>query len=196
MHQPLRGLGLVYGFLRTEGYLTARGSGIQRFAFPFRFPFLFMKTTTKPETVGSRELAAMVNLTERRLRQLSQEKRIPAPVRGQWPMPDTIQKLFHYYQSSSEEYAREKVLKLSAQRKRQEVALAREEGKSVLKSDVAQAITRIIGPARHQLESKLIGEYPTVVAGLEPAAVRVYSRRVVDQFLEAMQALGAEFDKL
>ena len=148
------------------------------------------------ETIGIRALATMTNLTPRRLHQLAQERRIPTPNDGQWPMADTIQALFRYYQHTSEEYSRERVLKLAAQRKRAELDLERARGKLADKSEFAQAIYRILGPARQHLEDKLVNQYPSVVSGLDPAAIRTYSRRLMDDLLQKIQQLGAEFDKL
>src|SRR5690348_12698977 len=126
------------------------------------------KTTVKCATIDGKALAAMVNLTERRLRQLAEQKRIPGPKRGQWQLEATIKALFLYYQAAGEEYSREKTLKLAAQRKRTELQLERERGKVVAKADVANAIRRIMSPARATLEARLVNEYPSVVAGLEP----------------------------
>lgn len=69
----------------------------------------------------------------------------------------------------------------------------KDQGKLVLKSEVAAAIRRAIGAVSSILESKLVHEYPTVVAGLDPAAARVYGRRLHDLIMVDCQALAKEF---
>src|SRR5689334_13876791 len=106
-----------------------------------------MTKTTIPATISGKQLAALANLTERRLRQLAEQKRLPAPTKNQWPLEESLKSLFRYYQETGEEYSRERVLKLAAQRKRVELELERARGKVVEKAAVAQTILRILSPA-------------------------------------------------
>lgn len=69
----------------------------------------------------------------------------------------------------------------------------RDQGKQVLKVDVASAIRRALGGVSSICEAKLIHEFPTVVAGLDPAAARVYGRRLHDLIMSECQALAKEF---
>jgi len=64
----------------------------------------------------------------------------------------------------------------------------------VKKTEVAQSIVRIMGPAVNLMEQKLVAEYPSEVAGLnDVASVRVYGRRVYDDMCVAMHKLAEEW---
>lgn len=69
----------------------------------------------------------------------------------------------------------------------------KDEGKLVLKSDVAAAIRRALGGVAGICEAKLVNEWPTAVAGLDPAQARVYGRRLHDKIMEECQQLSKEF---
>ncbi len=69
----------------------------------------------------------------------------------------------------------------------------KDQGKLIAKAEVAGAIRRVLGKVSSITESKLVAEYPTVVAGLDPAAARVYGRRLHDLLMAECQALAKEF---
>ncbi|HPW51582.1 MAG TPA: hypothetical protein PKV85_04410, partial [Spirochaetota bacterium] len=48
------------------------------------------------------ELAKLAGLTPRRLNQLAQENKIPAPVKGQFPTRETLTALFNYFRNRKE----------------------------------------------------------------------------------------------
>jgi hypothetical protein len=56
-----------------------------------------------PDTVGSKTVAALAGLTERRLRQLADEGWFPAPVRGRWKLAGVMGGLLRYYRALVEE---------------------------------------------------------------------------------------------
>src|SRR5690348_7499643 len=88
-------------------------------ANPFPFPKKIMKPKpeTEDQTIAAELLASYSNLTSRRLRQLAAENVIPPATKGKFPMPEAIQKLFGWYQRDHESIARERLLKLRAERK-------------------------------------------------------------------------------
>ena len=69
----------------------------------------------------------------------------------------------------------------------------KDQGKLVLKAEMASAIRRALGKVSSICESTLVHEFPTVVAGLDPAAARVYGRRLHDLLMSECQALAKEF---
>lgn len=68
-------------------------------------------------TISIEQLAGLANLTKRRLNQLADENKIPQPTNGSFPMLATITALFSFYQRDGEEISREKLKKLTAERK-------------------------------------------------------------------------------
>lgn len=66
---------------------------------------------------------------------------------------------------------------------------------TVERSKVAEKMQKIIGRAIRTLEQKLLNEYPSAVAGLEPEAARVYGRRVFDSIVESMRKFGSEWEE-
>jgi hypothetical protein len=79
---------------------------------------------------------------------------------------------------------------------RMKFRLEQERGIYAKKTEFAAAVGRIMGPARNLFEHRLIHEYPTLCAGQDATAIRIYSRRLMDEILSALEKLGAEFDKL
>lgn len=86
-------------------------------------------TTPTPAipTITAEQLAALTHLTPRRLNQLAQDNKIPPPINGQFTTRATISALFDYYQRDGEEIQKERLLKLTAERKMVEHRLAIEE---------------------------------------------------------------------
>lgn len=69
----------------------------------------------------------------------------------------------------------------------------RDEGKVVSKAAIAAAVIRILGRVAGFLESKLVNELPSAMAGLDVPQGRVYGRRLFDQIMVFMQSLAKEF---
>lgn len=118
----------------------------------------------KPQksTIPADELATFANLTARRLNQLANEGKIPTATRGQFPMPATIQALFRLYQADAASIARERLLKLAAQRKlveRKERIAAAIERQTYVETEyhtgflkmIVQALENVPGRAASQL---------------------------------------------
>lgn len=63
----------------------------------------------------------------------------------------------------------------------------------VKKTEVAAAICRILGQIASISESKLVNEWPSAVAGLDPSQARVYGRRLHDAMMGEYQKLSKEF---
>jgi phage terminase Nu1 subunit (DNA packaging protein) len=67
-----------------------------------------MKTPSAPQkapeesTIGGTQLAELVGVSERRIRQLSDENKCPQPVNGRWPTTATLKALFEHYRTSQE----------------------------------------------------------------------------------------------
>lgn len=71
--------------------------------------------------------------------------------------------------------------------------LNRERGMYVLKSEVAEAMKRILSAAPRMIEEKLVNEYPSAVAGLDVPQARIYGRRLADSLVSALQEFAREF---
>jgi len=69
-------------------------------------------------------------------------------------------------------------------------------GLLVRRSEVAAAMERIYAPIVALIEQKLCNEFPTAVAGLEPAQARVYGIRIFDQIVDAHRSFAHEFDRI
>lgn len=64
----------------------------------------------------------------------------------------------------------------------------------VKRSDVSNAISRIVSECKNVLTVKLEQEYPAAVAGLEVVQARVYSKRLLDDIVTRLGALGTFLD--
>jgi len=107
-----------------------------------------MKKKNTPDTptpapaaamIAADRLAELCNLTPRRLYQLAETGKIPPASNGQFPMLASITALFSYYQADGVEIQREKLAKLTAERKITELKLALEEGESIPADNAGQA---------------------------------------------------------
>ena len=75
-------------------------------------------TTPSPATITGPQLAALTTLSVRRLYQLAtDEKKIPAPENGRWPLLETVKSLFSYMQREGENLQRERLRKVTAEAK-------------------------------------------------------------------------------
>jgi hypothetical protein len=102
------------------------------------FTSQFMKTQKQIHSVITlNELANLSNLTPRRLRQLSEEGKLPKITGGALPMPDAVSQLFKHYQKDSEELTRERLLLVTANRETRQLELAAAKG-SLISRDVAR----------------------------------------------------------
>lgn len=81
--------------------------------------------------IAADHLAELCNLTPRRLYQLAETEKIPPASNGQFPMLATITALFNFYQRDGEEIQKERLAKLTAERKMTELDLAQAEGAAI-----------------------------------------------------------------
>lgn len=86
-------------------------------------------TKKKAGMIGVEELASLCNLSRRRIYSLAENNQIPKPVRGAFPMAETIRRLFASYQRESSTLSREKMLKTAAERGLREIELSVAQGK-------------------------------------------------------------------
>lgn len=113
--------------------------------------------------------------------------------------PSRVEGKTKFYQLEVVEQAlRERSVKLKDEKLMEEIRKLRigndrEEKKSVLRTAVAGAIRRCLGPAAAMLEQRLVNEYPTAVAGLDVPQARIYGKRLCDEVLSALQRLEAEW---
>lgn len=125
-----------------------------------------------PANITTKQLESLSNLGERRLRQLAQEGKLPSPVGGNWPMIETIRRLFHLYQESGPEMSREKLLKMAAQRKLAELEVARVTGLFVPRAEISPILRNLSLNQRACLQNILENEMPAKLAGLDPITIR------------------------
>ena len=99
--------------------------------------------------IHGEKLAALANLTPRRLYQLAKDGKIPPPINGNFPMLASITALFAFYQRDAEEIQKEKLLKLTAERKMQELDLQIRVGEIHILEDVEKKVwSDTLSPAR------------------------------------------------
>jgi biotin operon repressor len=67
------------------------------------------------------------------------------------------------------------------------------EGKLVARESVAASIRRILGPADQTLEQKLVNEWPSMVAGQDVPAIRIYGKRLADDIRTKLRELETEW---
>lgn len=114
--------------------------------------------------IAAETLCTLTGLTDRRHRQISKDGYFPPPLNGQYQFTATIQGMFRHYRelsqkrnSSTED---EKRKKLTAERKIEELKLARMMGNSLDAESVVQAWQGVIMIARQKLlglENKVSG---------------------------------------
>jgi predicted DNA-binding transcriptional regulator AlpA len=121
-----------------------------------------MKTKAKTaDSITLEKLTTLCNLKRSRIYQLSQEGRIPAPVRGVFTMPEVIQKLFAYYQSDFEAIARERLLHLRATRliaERQNAIAQGEADRTLMATEDVEAMLKIITDCLERIPGRLASE--------------------------------------
>jgi hypothetical protein len=79
--------------------------------------------------------------------------------------------------------------KLRAQCEKIEQLNAVQQSKFIKTEDVIRMIQELANAQRTILRQKLENEYPPIVAGMDPAQVRVYSKRLVDEIFRLFQEL-------
>jgi hypothetical protein len=111
--------------------------------------------------IAADRLAELCNLTPRRLYQLAETGKIPNAANGQFPMLATITALFNFYQRDGEEIQKERLAKLTAERKMTELDLAQAEGAAIPTatvidewSDLVVMMKQRLLSAGHNLESR------------------------------------------
>lgn len=94
--------------------------------------------------IAADRLAELCNLTPRRLYQLAETGKIPPAINGNFPMLASISALFSFYQRDGEEIQKERLAKLTAERKMTELKLALEQGNSIPTEDVIEAWSDVV----------------------------------------------------
>lgn len=141
--------------------------------------------------IAGEKLAALANLTKRRLYQLAEQNKIPPATNGQFPMLASITALFAFYQRDGEQIQQEKLLKLTAERKTVELRLAKEKG-LMMPVEVARCQNaRAWGFVFENLQ-RAENELPPALAGLD--SISIFER--LHSFTERMRRDAQEkFEK-
>ena len=87
--------------------------------------------------------------------------------------------------SLKEEKTREEIRKLRLRNDR-------DEGKVVLRSEIATKLRTALGRMRGVFEQKFFNELPTAVSGLEPAQVRIKTKQIYDEAMKECACLDSE----
>lgn len=69
----------------------------------------------------------------------------------------------------------------------------KDEGRLVLRTEVAAALRRSLGAVASICESKLVNEWPVAVAGLDVPQARVYGKRLHDSIMAECAKASKEF---
>jgi hypothetical protein len=137
-------------------------------------------TTTLPASLRVEYVAALAGLTEKRVRQLSAENKLP-PIRGAlMPAQETIEALFKYYRRDGETLQREKMLKVSAERKLREHDLAVKEDAYLERGDVGRAIGDLGARLRSVIVNQLVRKLPLAVEAAAPRELKQLARTAVE----------------
>jgi hypothetical protein len=106
------------------------------------------------ETLNIHELEVLTGLGERRIRQLTEAKKIPRPNSdGNWPATKTIQALFIYYrnQRQPDAVAAARLVKLEEEAKYTKLRRERAEGTLIPISEVSRVWSEIAVRLRDQI---------------------------------------------
>jgi hypothetical protein len=144
-------------------------------------------TPATPATISTAQLESLSNLGERRLRQLAQEGKLPQPTGGHWPMILTIKRLFAVYQESGPELAKEKLLKMAAQRKLAELEVARVTGLFVPRAEIGPILRNLSLNQRACLQNILENEMPAKLSGLDAITIRARMVETTDKICGMFQ---------
>jgi hypothetical protein len=149
-------------------------------------------TTAAVAMIAGEKLAALANLTPRRLYQLAKDNKIPPPINGSFPMLATITALFAFYQRDGEEIQKEKLKKLTAERQMTELKLATQQGRMAETAEVKREIVSGVGMMFDELDRRA-REQPAALAGLD--AISIFERMEADN--KAIKtALQAKFETI
>ena len=83
--------------------------------------------------------------------------------------------------------------KLSEEIRKLRLKNDRDEGKMVERFKVCESIARCLSPIRDILTAKLVNEWPSAVAGLEPASARIFGRRLREDVLKQFELFEKEW---
>jgi hypothetical protein len=142
------------------------------------------------KTYGIRALARALKCSTDTIRRAIDNNSIPPDAvvddRQEWKL-ESIEAMMAAKKAPSlrDEKTREEIRKLRIQNDRNE-------GKVVLRTEIATKLRTALGRMRGVLEQKVINELPTAVAGLEPPQVRVKARQILDEAMSECQPLEAE----
>ena len=134
-----------------------------------------------PITITTEELAGLTNLTSRRLYQMADEHRIPQPTNGVFPLLSSISALFAFYQRDGETLQREKMLKVSAERKLREHELRIADKAYFDRREVTLAADEIGVRIRTVITQKLAREFPLRVSDAVPQDLKAAARGAAEE---------------
>jgi hypothetical protein len=130
--------------------------------------------------IDAEKLAALANLTKRRLYQLANENKLPPPTNGQFPMLASIKQLFAFYQRDGEEIQKEKLKKLTAERQMTELKLANQQGRMMEIAEVLRQVHAGVGAMFEELE-RMEREQPPAMSGLSAIDVEIRLKEAIKQ---------------
>jgi hypothetical protein len=144
-------------------------------------------------TIVATELCKLTGLTDRRHRQLAHDGYFPPPIRGKYQFEATIRGNFKYYQERSDGEMGNKV-KFEAHRKLKLIN-DRTSGTLMETKTVSAELQGICAEQIKILRQKLENEYPTAVAGMDPAQARIFGKRLVDDICAKMRDFADAYEK-
>ncbi len=102
------------------------------------------------KSIQPKTLAKWANLSPRRIAQLIEEKRLPAPVDGEMPMPEAVQALFRHYQGTAEQLREQRLRKTTLEAELLETEVRQATGGDLLPvSIIEQAAAMAAGKFRN-----------------------------------------------
>jgi len=102
------------------------------------------KLISASDTITDVELAKLADVTDRRIRQLSQEGKLPPSNDGRFPAFESISKLIAFYRGENEQLRLEKLGLTKARREREELKLMREAGELCFTEQVQKLTDNVI----------------------------------------------------
>jgi len=136
-----------------------------------------------PERITLKTLASLSGYTERRLRQLVDESRLPAVVDGMIPI-GAIRELFLFLSRDTEELRKEKLLKTRAEREIRQVeaeaAAGRFQSVEIFNRNTI-VMGEVINKAITAAEKPLTAALEKAAPGADPMAIRVAMENAVNE---------------
>jgi len=142
--------------------------------------------------IDAEKLAALANLTKRRLYQLANENKLPPPINGQFPMLASIKQLFAFYQRDGEEIQKEKLKKLTAERRMTELKLAKEQGRMMETADGKRQAADAMAMTFSELDRR-DRELPPALAGRNAVEI---SERMENDTKAIKKNLAVKFSEI